>query len=178
MSSPPPKRSRTDDANTNGNSISNTEKQNEKASNGALLLEDTTNDNVINPSILHQSSELANSYANATPYPHGMIHNFCKDGFLGEYTAYLCDVTIFCSGGVFLSYTDRSAHLLHFSHHTPSPIYYATHLSRILFIICTEEILTELKHNTKVKFKETDLFRVYQSIDLVSIERGVYIFSY
>ena len=31
-----------------------------------------------------------------------------------------------------------------------------------------EEILTELKHNTKVKFKETDLFRVYQSIDLVS----------
>jgi len=32
----------------------------------------------------------------------------------------------------------------------------------------TEKILIELKHNTKVKFKETDLFRVYQSIDLVS----------
>ena len=32
----------------------------------------------------------------------------------------------------------------------------------------TEEVLTELKHNSKVKFKETDLFRVYQSIDLVS----------
>ena len=31
-----------------------------------------------------------------------------------------------------------------------------------------EDILTELKHNSKVKFKETDLFRVYQSIDLVS----------
>jgi len=31
-----------------------------------------------------------------------------------------------------------------------------------------ESILTELKHNSKVKFKETDLFRVYQSIDLVS----------
>lgn len=31
-----------------------------------------------------------------------------------------------------------------------------------------ENILTELKHNSKVKFKETDLFRVYQSIDLVS----------
>jgi len=33
--------------------------------------------------------------------------------------------------------------------------------------ITTEKILIELKHNTKVKFKETDLFRVYQSIDLV-----------
>jgi hypothetical protein len=33
----------------------------------------------------------------------------------------------------------------------------------------TEGVLTELKHNTKVKFKETDLFRVYQSIDLVSV---------
>ena len=31
-----------------------------------------------------------------------------------------------------------------------------------------EEILDELKQNSKVKFKETDLFRVYQSIDLVS----------
>jgi len=31
-----------------------------------------------------------------------------------------------------------------------------------------ENILNELKHNSKVKFKETDLFRVYQSIDLVS----------
>lgn len=33
--------------------------------------------------------------------------------------------------------------------------------------ILKEEILLELKHNSKVKFKETDLFRVYQSIDLV-----------
>ena len=33
--------------------------------------------------------------------------------------------------------------------------------------ILKEEILIELKHNSKVKFKETDLFRVYQSIDLV-----------
>ena len=33
----------------------------------------------------------------------------------------------------------------------------------------TDDILTELKHNSKVKFKETDLFRVYQSIDLVSV---------
>ena len=38
----------------------------------------------------------------------------------------------------------------------------------ISYYITTEKILIELKHNTKVKFKETDLFRVYQSIDLVS----------
>ncbi len=31
-----------------------------------------------------------------------------------------------------------------------------------------EGILEELKQNSKVKFKETDLFRMYQSIDLVS----------
>lgn len=30
-----------------------------------------------------------------------------------------------------------------------------------------DEVLSELKHNSKVKFKETDLFRVYQSVDLV-----------
>ena len=35
-------------------------------------------------------------------------------------------------------------------------------------MLAPEDILMELKNNTKVKFKETDLFRVYQSIDLVS----------
>lgn len=93
MSSPPPKRPRTD-ADTNGNNISDAEKHEEETSNDGgdsvgskkINLLDNTNIAVINPSILHQSSEseLANSYANATPYPHGMIHNFCKDGFLGE----------------------------------------------------------------------------------------------
>ena len=67
----------------------------------------------VTPSILKKESQLAVQYQNATPYPHGVIDNFCVDGFL-------------------------------------------------------ENILTELKHNSKVKFKETDLFRVYQSIDLVS----------
>ena len=36
------------------------------------------------------------------------------------------------------------------------------------FPISAEEVLRELKHNSKVTFKETDLFRVYQSVDLVS----------
>ena len=91
MSSPPPKRPRTD-ADTNGNNISDAEKQEKETCNDGgdsgskkINLLDNTNIAVINPSILHRSiSELANSYANATPYPHGMIHNFCKDGFLGE----------------------------------------------------------------------------------------------
>ena len=67
----------------------------------------------ISPSVLGRADELAASYRRATPYPHGIIRDFCKSGFLGG-------------------------------------------------------VLAELKRHTKVKFKETDLFRVYQSIDLVS----------
>jgi hypothetical protein len=67
----------------------------------------------ISPSVLGRAGELAASYRCATPYPHGIIRDFCKSGFLGG-------------------------------------------------------VLAELKRHTKVKFKETDLFRVYQSIDLVS----------
>ena len=67
----------------------------------------------ISPSVLGRADELAASYRCATPYPHGIIRDFCKSGFLGG-------------------------------------------------------VLAELKRHTKVKFKETDLFRVYQSIDLVS----------
>ncbi|KAL7537581.1 hypothetical protein ACHAWF_006987, partial [Thalassiosira exigua] len=35
-----------------------------------------------------------------------------------------------------------------------------------------EEILTELKQHSKVKFKETDLFKVYQSVDLGNLQPG------
>ena len=38
----------------------------------------------ITAEVLGQSEDLAASYRNAKPYPHGMIRNFCKDGFLGE----------------------------------------------------------------------------------------------
>merc|ERR1711862_1038640 len=34
-----------------------------------------------------------------------------------------------------------------------------------------ENVLKELKENTKVKFKESDLFRVYQSIDLGNLTK-------
>ena len=42
-------------------------------------------------------------------------------------------------------------------------------LDLFLFDFFLEQVLEELKQNTKVKFKETDLFRVYQSIDLVRL---------
>ena len=54
-------------ANSNGNNTSD---------NGIL--------DPLSPTILKQSHELAKAYKNATPYPHGMIHNFCKGGFLGK----------------------------------------------------------------------------------------------
>ncbi len=75
----------------------------------------------ISPSVLERADELAASYRDATPYPHGIIRDFCKPDFL-------------------------------------------------------EGVMEELKRHTKVKFKETDLFRVYQSIDLVSIV--VYLYYY
>ena len=34
------------------------------------------------------------------------------------------------------------------------------------------DVLEELKHNSRVKFKESDLFRVYQSVDLMNLRPG------
>ena len=34
--------------------------------------------------VLLQSNDFAKSYSEAKPFPHGIIHNFCKEGFLGE----------------------------------------------------------------------------------------------
>ena len=38
----------------------------------------------ISPDALRRSDELAASYRDATPYPHGLIRSFCKEGFLGK----------------------------------------------------------------------------------------------
>ena len=38
----------------------------------------------ISPDPLRRSDELAASYRDATPYPHGLIRSFCKEGFLGK----------------------------------------------------------------------------------------------
>eukprot|EP00956_Cyclotella_meneghiniana_P038912 scaffold162054_cov24-Cyclotella_meneghiniana.AAC.3 len=67
--------------------------------------------------VFDNTHQWAAAYREATPYPHGIIADFCHDGFL-------------------------------------------------------EQVLEELKQSTKVKFKETDLFRVYQSIDLGNVQDG------
>jgi len=38
----------------------------------------------IQPNVLLKSNEYAKLYSEATPFPHGIIHNFCREGFLGE----------------------------------------------------------------------------------------------
>lgn len=43
----------------------------------------------ITPNVLERSEDLAAAYRNAKPYPHGMIHDFCKEGFLGEHECVL-----------------------------------------------------------------------------------------
>jgi len=105
-SKPPAKRART----KNDNSEEHENSSSNNNTNSAIL-------DPIAPDILQKSQELAAAYGDAQPYPHGMIRDFCREGFLGG-------------------------------------------------------ILTELKHNSKVKFKETDLFRVYQSVDLGNLQAG------
>ena len=41
----------------------------------------------ISPDALRRSDELAASYRDAKPYPHGLIRSFCKEGFLGKRSA-------------------------------------------------------------------------------------------
>jgi len=48
---------------------------------------DNNNDSIlepIRPTVLLQSNDYAKSYGEAKPFPHGIIHNFCNEGFLGE----------------------------------------------------------------------------------------------
>ena len=65
----------------------------------------------ISSSVLRATDELSKSYRESKPYKHGVLSNFCANGFL-------------------------------------------------------EQVLDEVKENSKVKFKESDLFKMYQSIDL------------
>ena len=59
----------------------------EGANGGGLIRGDPTDDvllDPISPDVLRRSDELAASYRDARPYPHGLIRSFCKDGFLGK----------------------------------------------------------------------------------------------
>jgi hypothetical protein len=66
-SSPPTKRPRTDAATNNGAG-----KSDEK---------------ILDPiatHVLEKTDDWASAYRQAVPYPHGIIPDFCRDGFLGE----------------------------------------------------------------------------------------------
>jgi hypothetical protein len=87
MSSIPPanKRSRTDTDNdktttTAAAATINSANKNDTNNNN---LED--NDVITTSKILQQITALSNDYRNATPFPHGVINNFCTDGLLGEF---------------------------------------------------------------------------------------------
>lgn len=73
--------------------------------------------NILSPHILTSEESLKQSYASATPFPHGRMESMFQDGFL-------------------------------------------------------EKVLEEVKSTTKVTFKESDLFRVYQSVDLGNLPEG------
>ena len=48
---------------------------------------DDKNSSILEPirsNVFLQSNDYAKYYSEAKPFPHGIIHNFCKEGFLGE----------------------------------------------------------------------------------------------
>ncbi len=40
----------------------------------------------ISNEVFGRADEFADAYRASKPYPHGMIHGFCKEGFLGEFS--------------------------------------------------------------------------------------------
>ena len=86
-SAPSAKRSRTDtdDNNTNNTATAATiNSTNNKDTNNNSSSIDNNNDVISTSKILQQITTLTNDYRNATPFPHGIISNFCTDGLLGE----------------------------------------------------------------------------------------------
>ena len=70
--------------------------------------------------IFHEEKEMTNEYAQAKPYPHGVLKDLFHPKFLNA-------------------------------------------------------VLSEIKQNSKVNFKESDLFRVYQSIDMANLTEDEHI---
>ena len=88
-SAPPAKRSRTDidTENTNATDAAAINSPNNKVTNtnNNTSIEDNNNDVISTSKILQQITTLTNDYRIATPFPHGIINNFCTDGLLGEF---------------------------------------------------------------------------------------------
>jgi len=92
-SAPPAKRSRTD-TDDNGDSVTAATANSTNKSDTNNNSSSTNNNDVISTSkILQQITTLSNDYCNATPFPHGVINNFCVDGLLGEF---VCCFYIVC----------------------------------------------------------------------------------
>lgn len=85
VTEPPSKRAKTDgEAATERPSPS----PNGEGANGGGLKSGGPSDDAlldpISPDALRRSDELAASYRDARPYPHGLIRGFCREGFLGK----------------------------------------------------------------------------------------------
>ena len=84
---PPAKRSRTDTDNdkttTTAAAAANSTNNNDTNNNSSST--NNANDVISTSKILQQITALSNDYRNATPFPHGVINNFCTDGLLGEF---------------------------------------------------------------------------------------------
>ena len=86
---PPAKRSRTEpDDNTNtAAAVANSTNSNDTNNNNSSII--INNDVISTSAILQQITTLTNDYRIATPFPHGVISNFCVDGLLGEFVCLL-----------------------------------------------------------------------------------------
>ena len=118
-STPPAKRYRTDtdDDNTNTSTVTaatnstNNSKDNNTANNSSL-------DVISTLKILQQITTLSNDYSIATPFPHGIINNFCTDGLLGEFVCclYVLHIILRLSSIKVLQSTNNHTYSLLFMH--------------------------------------------------------------
>jgi len=126
-STPPAKRSRTDT--TDDNNINTTAAaRNNNDTNNNSSIEDNNNDVISTSKILQQITTLSNDYCNATPFPHGVINNFCTDGLLGELYIYSNSKAMLCIVHHFL----QSLTIIPFTIHIHALFPYTRYISHII----------------------------------------------
>ena len=143
-SSPPPaKRSRTNNDDDDTAALHHNNIHDEGNSAAKLKIPSSSNNttillnNVISSNIIDQPSTtelLATSYRNAKPYPHGMIYNFCKEGFLGKKRVYIHYDMRICFIWTYLVSSSNKGVLTHLSCCPSYTVYYTQYLPSLLFI--------------------------------------------
>ena len=103
----------------------------------------------VSPELFEQADTISSRYLAATPYPHHVLENVFVDGFLGE-SSLTKRVSITLK--YFFTWSSTNSHFV-----------------RSYFNVL-DDVLEEVKNNLKATFKESDLFRVYQSIDLGNLD--------